>query len=253
MGVVTVSSSAARTPLGSSTTRLSRPSSPTKRVSILQFKTDKTRNKALVAPKESLSLPIEKLKVKQKILRQVKKKPTERLQALSTTAEAPSCPLDLDYNEAAAKLENIYKLSPAPDLFDDVDKDCGEKIVRRRRKKIKNDDGDDKVENGGTTVDNIVRSKKPKSTKRLSLEKRIKLRMNKEVEVASAVQRRKLHGDNEVEKINKLIREYSASTDLVSLDWKKMKIPPVLSSSEHNSLFKLMQPMKVSIFLLHTP
>ncbi|XP_059462714.1 RNA polymerase sigma factor sigE, chloroplastic/mitochondrial-like [Corylus avellana] len=45
-------------------------------------------------------------------------------------------------------------------------------------------------------------------------------------------------------KIEKLVREYSASTDLVSLDWKKMRIPPVLPSSEHVWLFKLMQPMK---------
>lgn len=236
MGVVTVSSSAARTPLGSST-RLSRHSSPTKRVSILQFKTDKTKNKALVSPKESVSSPIDNSKAKQKILRQVRK-PSERVQALST-AEAPSCALDLNYNEAAAKLENIYKLSPAPELFDGEDKDHGVKIVRRRRKKMI--DGDDRAENG--TVDNVVRSQKH-NTKRLNLEKRIKLRMSKEVEVASAAQRRKLHGDNELEKINKLIRGYSASTDLVSLDWKKMKIPPVLSSSEHTWLFKLMQPMK---------
>jgi hypothetical protein len=34
-------------------------------------------------------------------------------------------------------------------------------------------------------------------------------------------------------KIEKLVREYSASTDLVSLDQKKMRITPVLPSSEH--------------------
>ncbi|KAL8049508.1 hypothetical protein ABFX02_06G024300 [Erythranthe guttata] len=46
------------------------------------------------------------------------------------------------------------------------------------------------------------------------------------------------------EKIDRLLRDYSISSDFFSLDWKKTKIPPVLPSSEHVWLFKLMQPMK---------
>ncbi|KAL0304384.1 UNVERIFIED_CONTAM: RNA polymerase sigma factor sigE, chloroplastic/mitochondrial [Sesamum radiatum] len=48
----------------------------------------------------------------------------------------------------------------------------------------------------------------------------------------------------EDEKIDRLVSDYSAATDLVSLDWRKMKIPPVLRPSEHDWLFKLMQPTK---------
>lgn len=36
---------------------------------------------------------------------------------------------------------------------------------------------------------------------------------------------------------------------MVSLDWKKMKFPPVLVSSEHAWLFKLMQPMKAILLV----
>ncbi|WOG97050.1 hypothetical protein DCAR_0416389 [Daucus carota subsp. sativus] len=241
MGVVTVSSSAARTPLGSST-RLSKYSFPTKRTSISMFKTDKTKNKALVAPKDAVSSAIEKSKGKRKILRQ-SKKPLERVQAFSV-AEAPSCPLDLDYYEAAAKLENIYKLSPAPEVYDGQDEDHGAKTIRKRRKKKieENEKKEDK------RINNVVRSQKT-GLRRMSLEKRIELKINKEAEVQSAMRRRKLTGENESEKINRLVREYSVSTDLVSLDWKKMKIPPVLSSSEHTWLFKLMQPMKAILLV----
>ncbi len=65
----------------------------------------------------------------------------------------------------------------------------------------------------------------------------------KEERVVASIQKKRL-GKNEDENIDSLVREYSASTDLVSLNWKKMKIPPVLPSSEHAWLFKLMQPMK---------
>ena len=43
-----------------------------------------------------------------------------------------------------------------------------------------------------------------------------------------------------------LLREHSVSTDMGSLDWKRMKIPPVLSSAQSARLFKTTQPMKVS-------
>nr|GEV86527.1 RNA polymerase sigma factor sigE, chloroplastic/mitochondrial [Tanacetum cinerariifolium] len=49
---------------------------------------------------------------------------------------------------------------------------------------------------------------------------------------------------NEDEKINRLVKDYSASIKLGSLDSKKMKIPPVLPSSEHTRLFNLVQTIK---------
>jgi RNA polymerase sigma factor len=85
-----------------------------------------------------------------------------------------------------------------------------------------------------------------KKVKRLSLDKRIALKKNEEDKMVAPMRKRKDVKDENV-KIEKLVREYSASTDLVSLDWKKMRIPPVLPSSEHAWLFKLMQPMKVGL------
>ena len=86
-----------------------------------------------------------------------------------------------------------------------------------------------------------------KKTKRLSFDRRIALRRNQEKAVAPIRNKKDNKDDNE--RIEELVRTYSASTDLVSLDWKKMKIPPVLSSTEQAWLFKLMQPLKVRLFL----
>lgn len=241
MGVATVPSSAARSPFGLST-RFSARVSPSKRVIVLAFKADKSKNTALVSPKESTTLPVQTSKEKQKKLRHVKK-PPERVQALAAT-EAPFCTLDLDYYEAAAKLENIYKLSP-PTVVPETEVKDPLKRSRRRRKKIV--DGDEKTENG--TADKVVRSQR-KTLERLSLQKRIELKNNKTVDIFASHQKKKPSEDTEDEKINRLVREYSVSTDLVSLDWKKMKIPSVLPSSEHIWLFKLMQPMKASASLL---
>jgi RNA polymerase sigma factor len=52
-------------------------------------------------------------------------------------------------------------------------------------------------------------------------------------------------GEREREFEEMLLREHSVSTDMGSLDWKRMKIPPVLTSSQSARLFKTMQPMKV--------
>ena len=43
-----------------------------------------------------------------------------------------------------------------------------------------------------------------------------------------------------------LLREYAVSTDMGSLDWRRMKIPPVLTSAQSARLFKIVQPMKVT-------
>ncbi|CAN4085782.1 unnamed protein product [Withania somnifera] len=226
MGVVTVSSSASRSPLGLST-RFSTRLCPLKRPVIVSFKKDKTKNTTLVAPKESISLPIETSKENEKRSRRVSKR-SERVHAV-TIDEASSSTLELDYIEAAAKLESIYKRSLETATSHIEVKDHLVKRRPRTRKRI---------------VEGDEEAKKKKKSKRLNLDQRIALLNNKEVEMVASSERRTLKEDTEDENIDKLVREYSAATDLASLDWKKMKIPPVLPASEHVWLFKLMQPMK---------
>lgn len=238
MGVVTVSSSASRSPLGLSS-RFSTRLCPLKRPVIVSFKKDKTKNTTLVAPKESISLPIETSKENEKRSRRVSKR-SERVHAVSIEASPSS--LELDYSEAAAKLESIYKRS----LETSSNTEVKDHLVKRRprtRKRIV--EGDEEVKKEVT--DNVVKNRRKKS-KRLNLDQRIALLKNKEGKMVASSERRKLKEDTEDEKIDKLVREYSGATDLASLDWKKMKIPPVLPSSEHAWLFKLMQPMKVQTF-----
>lgn len=89
----------------------------------------------------------------------------------------------------------------------------------------------------------VVRNRKRRA-RRLSLEKRVeRKRRSRDEEIRGSFSEK--DGEEE-EDVERLVREYSVSSmDLVTLDWKKMKIPPVLSSSEQARLFKLMQPMKV--------
>ncbi|XP_073314489.1 RNA polymerase sigma factor sigE, chloroplastic/mitochondrial-like [Primulina huaijiensis] len=238
MGVVTISSSAARNPFGLNS-RISSRIAVAKRPVIISFKTDKSKNTALVAPPKSLSLPVETDQGNEKTLRKGKR-PSERVHAASLD-EASSSTLDqLDYNEAAAKLENLFKQSHATTLSDNEVKDHVAKRRRPMRKRI----GEDMVDmEKKKAAESFVLSFRKKD-KRLSLEKRIALRCRKESESLGSSQKRKLGKNYDNEKIDRLVREYSSSTHLVSLDWKKMQIPPVLSSSEHSWLFKLMQTMK---------
>nr|AKC88732.1 sigma factor [Erodium gruinum] len=197
MGVVSVSSSVARSALGTSvrfsTERFQRPS-------IVAFKEDKPNKIILVGAHEKISLPIDTPKKQRKR----RTKASKRIKAVCVE-EAPPCTLEVDYDEAAAKLEDLYKLSPASDASEDE----------------------------GT--DNVVRNR-VKKARRLNLDKRIALRGSNE--------RKKEPMDKENEKKNKLVREYSACANLVHVDWKRMKMPPVLPSSEQAWLFNLMQPMK---------
>ncbi|KAG5233758.1 hypothetical protein OIU76_000966 [Salix suchowensis] len=233
MGVVSVSSSASRTPLGLST-KFSTYGSTAKRPLIVAFKADKTNDTSLVAPHEQIPLPIESTKGKKRLGKG--KKSSNRLKAVCT--EVSPCTLEVDYNEAAAKLENIYKLSSGTDTSDV--EDVSGVIRRGRQRKRKISEGDKESE--GRTSKIIVRNW-TKMAKRLSLDKRIALRIKNEEKLVTSVGKTK-DRKNENEKIDELVMEYSASTNLVSLDWKKMKIPPVLTSAEHVWLFKLMQPMK---------
>ena len=241
MGVVTVSSSASRTPLGLST-KFSNHRSILKKPLIVAFKADKSNKTALVAPHEPIILPIETRKEIKNRVRKAKKPPS-RVKA-TVTDEASTSNMEVDYNEAAAKLENIFKLSPATNSSD-VDEADG--LMRRGRRRRKINDGNERTGKKGGDI--VIRSR-TKKAKRMSLDKRIELKRNKDEEKELLVSaRRRKDEENEDDKIEKLLREYSASTDLVSLDWKKMKIPPVLPSSEHTWLFKLMQPLKVRLFL----
>lgn len=235
MGVVTVPSSASRTPLGLST-RFSTRESAVRRPVILSLKKDnKTKKPGFVAPRESKSLAVEPAEENEKRIRTVR-----RARAVSTGEASPSSS-ELDYNVAAATLENIYKRSSTEDVSDVEVKDHVVKRRRQRRKRV--GEAEEEVEKG--TNDTIVRSRRKKE-KRLSLEKRIAPRMKKEGEVIASSREGKCSMNYEDEKVDRLVREYSVSSDLVSLDWKKMKVPSVLPSSEHAWLFKLMQPMKVS-------
>ncbi|KAJ4900454.1 hypothetical protein Rs2_14405 [Raphanus sativus] len=232
MGVVFISSSAARSPLGLSSDYLLTQRSSLKKPSIVAFKADDSTNSPLIIPRV-----LDKQKEKRVVA--TRRKPCK---ATKTTTKspldqnvAPSCPLD--YNEAAARLENIYKLSPPPPAttLEEEEEDGTKVKVPRRRKRKDSGEENKKV---------VVRNNGEKE-KRLTLDKRIALKRNnvqeKPVNAREKVTKKQ---QEEEEKLERLVREYSASNDVVSLDWKKMKIPPVLTSTEHTWLFKLMQPMK---------
>lgn len=232
MGVVFISSSAARSPLGLSSDYLLTQRSSLKKPSIVAFKADDSTNSPLIIPRV-----LDKHKEKRVVA--TRRKPCK---ATKTTTKspldqnvAPSCPLD--YNEAAARLESIYKLSPPPGTTLEEEEDGTKVKVPRRRKRKESGEEKKKVV--------VVRNNGEKE-KRLTLDKRIALKRNnvqeKPVNAREKVTKKQ---QEEEEKLERLVREYSASNDVVSLDWKKMKIPPVLSSAEHTWLFKLMQPMKV--------
>ncbi|XP_021293041.1 RNA polymerase sigma factor sigE, chloroplastic/mitochondrial [Herrania umbratica] len=235
MGVVSVSSSAARTPLGLST-KFSTQRCTSRKPLTVAFKADKSDITALVTPQEHILLPIERAKENPKRRGKAKKDP--KIVNDVFTDEGSPCALEVDYNEAAAKLENIYKLSSATRTSDVGDVEGKIKGRQQRRKRSKESD-----EKGVNFNNQIVVRNRTNKIKRLSLDNRIALKKNREEKPVVSV-RRKKSSENESEKIDRLVRDYSASTDLVSLDWRKMKIPPVLSSTEHTWLFKLMQPMK---------
>lgn len=233
MGVVSISSSVARTPLGLKARFVNQ---KCKRPLIVAFKSDKSDSSGLSAPNEKIPLPIETPKKKKGVGKGSKS--VKRVKAVSTD-DVSAC-TEVDYNEAAARLESIYKLS-LPSKVSDLE-DLNGVVRRGRRRRKRSGDGDGREGDGRVVVRNVV-NKRPK---RLSLDKRVELKKHKVDELVDTIQKRK-NAEDEKEKIDELVRQYSSSTDLASLDWKKMKIPPVLSSTEHSWLFKLMQPMKVSI------
>nr|AKC88735.1 sigma factor [Erodium trifolium] len=205
MGIVSVSSSAARSPIGTSinysTERFKRPS-------IVAFKEDKPDKITLVGAHEKISLPIDTPKKQQKR----RTKASKRVKAVCVE-EASPCTLEVDYDEAAAKLEDLYKLGPASDSSEDE------------------------------ATDNVVRNR-VKRVRRLNLDKRIALRKKKDEKMGASLSHRNKEPEDEDEKKNKLVREHLASANLARVDWKRTKMPSVLPSSEQDWLFRLMQPMK---------
>lgn len=100
----------------------------------------------------------------------------------------------------------------------------------------------------------VVRSPR-KYKKRLSLDSRIALRKARLArmqsrEQAASLGKNKLNASNEdpdiwSEEVDQLIKGYLVSTDLISLDWKRLQTRGLLSPAEHIWLAKLMQPMKL--------
>lgn len=239
MGVVTVSSSASGALVGFHS-KLSTRKSVLKRPLIVALRADKNTGTALLTRPEQTHSPVESSK---KEKRKLRSRSNSSRKAVLTDEVSP-CAWELDYNDAAAKLENIFKLNSTPSTSHVEDVTGQRRKGEGRRKKTTEIDKKEDNEIGQTVVRN-----RRKKEKRLSLDRRIALKHNKDEEVNASLQNKK-DVKSEDEKIERLVRDYSASTDLVSLDWKKMKIPPVLPSTEHAWLFKLMQPMKVTVYCL---
>uniref|UniRef100_A0A453A247 RNA polymerase sigma-70 domain-containing protein n=1 Tax=Aegilops tauschii subsp. strangulata TaxID=200361 RepID=A0A453A247_AEGTS len=76
-------------------------------------------------------------------------------------------------------------------------------------------------------------------------QRRRRMDLGKRVEMRDlAAGREDEHRDGERAFEEALLREHAVSTDMGSLDWRRMKIPPVLSAAQSARLFKIMQPMK---------
>ncbi|PKA64230.1 RNA polymerase sigma factor sigE, chloroplastic/mitochondrial [Apostasia shenzhenica] len=230
MGVITVSSSASRTtPLGVGA----------------GFSTGRSRAgrwhpASLVALRSPDQASVKILSKPRQQPKRAESLSVDAATAAASSSSAAAVAADLDYSEVAEALENIYKLSPAEVSGTEEDQERDRWGRRRKRGK----EGEEKVEREG--LGEIVRSRR-RRMRRLSLDRRIALRRRRKQEGSVAAGEQWNGGveeKKEEEEIDRLVRDYLMSTDLVSLDWRKMKIPPVLSSAEHRWLFKLMQPMK---------
>ncbi|XP_031473597.1 RNA polymerase sigma factor sigE, chloroplastic/mitochondrial isoform X1 [Nymphaea colorata] len=238
MGVFTVSGSASRGPLGFDLRFKTNNSYSLRKPLVLAFKSDQQiaqkpkSSSALSTSSEHLPLAVESLET---INHQPKKRRGRKPRKTANAAVIDI--VEIDYDEAAAALENIYKLSPThvPDMELEAPRD------RNRRKRSKKDQGTANSESDAGASGVVFNGRR--RSKRLSLESRIALKNIKKEETTSGSKLQDKRA-RETGDVDRLLREHSASTDLVSTDWKKMKIPPVLPSSEHTWLFKLMQPMK---------
>ncbi|XP_047094575.1 RNA polymerase sigma factor sigE, chloroplastic/mitochondrial-like [Lolium rigidum] len=139
--------------------------------------------------------------------------------------EEAAAGISTDYNEVAAALETLYQLSPT--LVEDEQLDQTKKATKKKRKVRKK-------AAAKTTIPIrkvVVKSQRPR---RMDLGKRVEMR-----EAAGKEEVGEERGFEEA-----LLREHAVSTDMGSLDWRRMKIPPVLTSAQSARLFKIVQPMK---------
>uniref|UniRef100_A0A0E0DV11 RNA polymerase sigma-70 domain-containing protein n=1 Tax=Oryza meridionalis TaxID=40149 RepID=A0A0E0DV11_9ORYZ len=139
-----------------------------------------------------------------------------------------------DYNEVAAALESIYKLSPAVVEEKDADEeDDKSKQTKRKRK--------GRVGRSRNATVTVRSSRRRRRGQRMDLGKRVEMRRREEEEGGGGAGKVE---DEERGFEEMLLREHAVSTDMGSLDWKRMKIPPVLTSAQSIRLFRIMQPMK---------
>lgn len=222
MGAVTVASSASRTsPLGIGAG-----------FSAGRLQSLQKRHVYFIAFKSSDSAPVKTVTKSRKLSKRTE---SVSLEYAAASPSSAAVAVDLDYSEVAEVLENIYKLSPAEVSYMEEGSTRGRRVRQREREK------------GAEGGEGVVKNRK-RRIRRLSLDARIALRRRRKEEGkvvdGDCVPKIGGIGEEKVE-VDKLLREYSISFELVSVDWKKMKIPPVLSSAEHKWLFNLMQPMKV--------
>lgn len=152
-----------------------------------------------------------------------------RRSATPAPEEAAAAGASTDYGEVAAVLETLYQLSPTVVEEDEEESSIkeAEKKKQKQRRKTKT------LPAMKTTV--VVRSRR--RGRRMDLGKRVEMR--------EAAAGGKLGGDDEAAEFEEaLLREHGVSTDMGGLDWRRTKIPPVLSAAHSSRLFKLMQPMK---------
>ncbi|TQD94624.1 hypothetical protein C1H46_019869 [Malus baccata] len=177
-GVVTVSTSPAGTSLRLSTKSTSQRSTFRKPL-IVAFETDESNKTALVAPQVKIPLPIEAPKKHQNRLGKARKL-AKSVKPTATEEAAPCTTLEVDYNETAAKLENLYKCSP--EIGADSDVEDADGLMRRDRKRRKKTSKGDHEKEEKRTSGNVVRSK-TKNARRLNLDKRVVLKWNKDEKV----------------------------------------------------------------------
>ncbi|CAA6661044.1 unnamed protein product [Spirodela intermedia] len=212
MGVVSVSSSASRFPLGSN--------------SNFQGIRTKRKNKAFSTQQDPIALGIDTVKDPNSSVKRVH---TDSKRVKAVCVDEASSTAELDYNEVAATLENLYKLSPGE--ISHVEKSDQAAQKRGGRRKITKEHVSKKVK-----VPDVFKNDKRK-LKRLSLHERISL-TKKKGEASAVAKHSTEDGKKTRDTEGRLLRDYS--------------IPAVLSSSEHTSLFKLLQPVKATLAVKDT-
>ncbi|KAJ9175344.1 hypothetical protein P3X46_013909 [Hevea brasiliensis] len=111
----------------------------------MAFKEDKSNDRALIAPREQIHLPVQA--------------PIGKKRQGKINNELSLNTLEVDYNEAVAKLENLYKLSPATDASD-VDGNVLKGKGQRRKRKTGEDDNKAENRTSKIIVKNLAKKTK---------------------------------------------------------------------------------------------